>query len=448
MGSSTKTIVSAPFFSGDSVNRSLTDALGINSVDDLFASIPAEVQKTAGIDLPNGLDEWDIEEYLGTMAAKNKTWPAPKYLVGSGAYRYPTPSAIDEAIGRAEFLTSYTPYQPEISQGSLQILFEYQTLVANLMGMDISNGSIYDGATALAEAAKMGVRIQRKCTKVYASAALPNTCRRVLQTYLRHVDVTLEEIPFDPNTGELELPDFAPKSVVLLGYPNAAGCFEDIAAVREAAEDACIVSYTPDPHALIWYQAPGAIGADIAVGEGQSFGIPMSFGGPYLGMFACSQKHLRQMPGRVAGKTKDADGREGYVLTLSTREQHIRREKATSNICSNQGLLTIAFTAYAASLGWSGLQKVAKRSFERRAQLEEALREKDCTIAAGNHYNEFWVGGSNLTNLAQQAESHGVRLGIDAHKVCDSLPEGRIVCAPALGTDSSFEETLATLAAL
>ena len=427
-------ILPNPFFSGTDSDASLLSAVGASSVDQLFSSIPAEVQARASLRMGPGLDEWDITRAMQTMAERNKVWPAHRSWVGAGAYRYPAPSTVDDAIRRAEFLTSYTPYQPEISQGTLQALFEYQTIAARLMGMDISNGSVYDGPTGLAEAIKMGLRLRPKTNTVWISSALSRQCVRVIRTYLSETGVDLRELSFGAATGRVDLAPVADGDIVALGYPNALGVLEDLAEARSRNPKGIVISYTPDPHALAILREPGAFGVDIAVGEGQPFGIAISHGGPYLGILTTRKEYLRQMPGRVAGLTKDKHGKRGFVLTLSTREQHIRREKATSNICSNQGLMAVAFTVYAETLGWTGLQTMARRVYDNRVQLESVLKAKGVKLMPGTRYNECVTLDERIPAVAQTLASEGWWFGLAAECVTGAaLPSHAwLLCAPAL----------------
>ncbi len=438
-------ILPQPFFSGTSNEATLLEATGAQHINDLFSSIPAEIQQKATINLPDGLDEWEVFQELSEFAGRNNIVAPANLWAGSGAYQYPSPTVIDETIRRAELLTSYTPYQPEISQGSLQILFEFQTIVAHLMGLPIANGSIYDGPTALAEAIRMALRIKRKAKRVLISSALSTYCQEVAKTYLAELDVEIVSMPVAQDTATVDLSLLEKDDIVVLGYPNALGWFEDLQTARNKASDGLIISYTPDPHALLLMREPGSFGVDIAVGEGQPFGIALSYGGPYLGLFSCRQKYLRQMPGRVAGRTTDRDDKPGFVLTLSTREQHIRREKATSNICSNQGLLTVAFTAYAATLGSHGLTRMASRVFEHRQRMEQGLLRLGLLAAPlpGLHYNEFVVDDPRIEDISHKLAAANIQLGLAGDKVCPILsPQTRVLCAPAMAKAQDIDRIL------
>lgn len=443
-------ILPNPFFSGADTDASLLSATEARSLDELFSSIPSDVQARATLRLGPGLDEWDITRAMQSLAGRNRIWPAHRCWVGAGAYRYPSPSTVDDAIRRAEFLTSYTPYQPEISQGTLQALFEYQTIAARLLGMDISNGSVYDGPSGLAEAIKMGLRLRAKCNTVWVSSALSRECLRVVRTYLSETGVDLRELSFGAATGRVDLTPVADGDVVALGYPNALGVLEDLAEARSRNPKGIVISYTPDPHALAVLREPGSFGVDIAVAEGQPFGIAVSHGGPYLGILTTRKENLRQMPGRVAGLTKDKNGKRGFVLTLSTREQHIRREKATSNICSNQGLMAVAFTIYAETLGWSGLQAMARRVYGYRTQLENALKAKNVKLLPGTRYNEFVTLDERIPAVAQKLSDEGWWFGISADRVTGASlpPHAWLICAPALAQNADVDALVARLGEL
>src|SRR5688572_14940172 len=333
----------------------MLDAIGASSVTDLFSSIPSGLRLRARMDLPAGLGERDVVADLAALAGANAL---PVSFQGAGCYRHYVPAVVQQILSRSEFATAYTPYQPEVSQGTLQATFEFQTYVAMLLGMDVANASVYDGASALAEAVLMALRMRPDRGRVLLSSGLHPEYRQVVRTYLEgYGRGTVEEVPLaaDGTTDLDALASLLDERVAVLavGYPNFYGVIESLAAASELAHrsGALAVSATPEALALALLAAPGACGIDIAVAEGQSFGLPMAYGGPGVGLFATRSAHVRQMPGRLVGETLDDRGRRGYVLTLSTREQHIRREKATSNICTNQGLAALAVTVY---LGLAG----------------------------------------------------------------------------------------------
>ncbi|BCL63268.1 putative glycine dehydrogenase (decarboxylating) subunit 1 [Desulfomarina profundi] len=333
--------------------QEMLKAVGRKSLDELFGSIPDGCRIDGEIPLPPALDEWELKSHAAEMASMMK--PETTVLIGAGSYQHHIPETINNLMSRSEFLTAYTPYQPEMAQGTLQGIFEYQTYTARLLGMDVANASMYDGGSALAEALLMALRISRKKRTVALSAAVHPHYREVVATYLKPTDFEIVELPVleDGRTDLSGVADLDSLAVVAVQSPNFFGVIEDLEAVASVAHgvDALAVSCFSEPLAYGLLKNPGTCGIDIACGEGQSFGMNRSFGGPGLGMFGCREKFTRNMPGRLVGQTVDLDGRRGFVLTLATREQHIRREKATSNICSNQGICTLIATMYMASLG-------------------------------------------------------------------------------------------------
>jgi len=351
----------------DTDRSAMLDAMNMDSMSDLFADIPAYFHLEQGsLDLPNALSEAGIVRKFTQASEQNRHAGNTRCFLGGGTYHHFVPAVVDYIISRGEFLTAYTPYQPEISQGTLQTLFEFQTMIARLTGMDVSNASMYEAATATAEAALMARRVTRKSKVIMAGSVNPRY-RSVTQNYLSRLDGEYVEVAMDGFGTDLdaviEVID-EKTACVIVQYPDFYGSVYDLADLRAACDAAkclMVVAFS-DAIAFALIASPGDMGADIAVGSGQSLGIPMGFGGPHLGLFTCKQKYVRQMPGRVCGMTSDADGKRGFVLTLSTREQHIRREKATSNICSNQGLMCTAAATYMTLMGDEGLKTVAQRS--------------------------------------------------------------------------------------
>lgn len=399
-------------------------AIGIASVSELFQHIPQSLRERAKINLPDGLTELAVRRRLAALAAQNVSVADWSFFLGGGIYNHFIPSAVDATISRSEFATSYTPYQPEVSQGTLQALFEYQTLICQLTGMEVSNAAVYDGASAAAEAVLMARRIQPASRRrVLVSRALHPQYRAVIATYLRNlVDIELEEIPFD-GTGGTDLAALAKRindqsMCVLVGYPNFFGVIEDLAQIKSACArvGAQLVSVTTEPLALALLKPPGEFAVDIAVGEGQSLGVPMSLGGPAFGFFACQKKFVRNMPGRLVGATVDSDGRRGFVLTLATREQHIRREKATSNICTSQTLCALAATVYMSLLGKSGIRRIAEINLARAHDANRQLIGQGnlSSVFSGPFFNEFVLRGEDLPQqigrCAEEKIVPGVRL--------------------------------------
>jgi len=347
--------------------------MGLDSVDDLFQGIPAKLKLKAPLKLPAALSETETLDYFRALASRNTTRVTGKQMLsflGAGAYDHFIPTVIDTLISRAEFYTSYTPYQPEISQGTLQAIFEFQTMICELTGMDVANASLYDGSTAMAEAVLMAERVTNR-SKVAIAANVHPEYREVVDTYIRNAGITAETLVTCAETGTL-LPESLSGlgndvAAVVIQSPNFFGGIENIQAIAEATHKAgaLVVVVVAEGLSLGLLRAPGACGADIVCGEAQSFGIPPSFGGSYCGFFAVREKYQRQIPGRLVGQATDGQGRVGYVLTLATREQHIRREKATSNICTNQGLYALMVTIYLSTLGRRGVREVAEQNAQK-----------------------------------------------------------------------------------
>jgi glycine dehydrogenase subunit 1 len=337
--------------------------IGVNHIDDLFADVPAAARLTAPIaGLPHHASEMAVERHMAALAAKNVSAGSVPFFLGAGAYRHHVPASVDHLIQRGEFLTSYTPYQPEIAQGTLQVLFEFQTQVARLLGTDIANASMYDGSTACWEAVAMAGRVTKRSRAVLCRGLHPHYVSTV-QTMAKFTGDTIDyrapKLAAETDTAGLIAAIDGQTSCVVVQYPDILGRIPDLAAIAAAAhaKGALLVAVVTEPVALGLIEAPGKLGADIVVGEGQAIGVGLNFGGPYLGLFGCSEKFVRQIPGRLCGETVDAEGKRGFVLTLSTREQHIRREKATSNICTNSGLCALAFSIHMTLLGGPGRLK-------------------------------------------------------------------------------------------
>ena len=376
--------------------REMLEVVGRKSLDELFCSIPDACRFEGNIPLPEPLNEWSLTEHISEIAEAMKVDQKFRVLIGAGSYHHNIPETIRTLMSRSEFLTAYTPYQPEMAQGTLQGIFEYQTLTARLLGMDVANASIYDGASALAEALLMGLRVAKKKGRVAISSAVHPHYREVARTYLEPTCYELVELPVgaDGRTDLSGLAEIDSLAAVAIQSPNFFGVIEDLEALGQkihAAGALFITSFT-EPLAYGLTRNPGVCGADIVCGEGQSFGMPRSFGGAALGMFACRDEFVRNMPGRLVGETKDLDGKRGFVLTLSTREQHIRREKATSNICSNQGICTQIAASYMASLGGSGLRELARLNYDKAEYFKALLKEKGARIVfEAPTFNEFVV---------------------------------------------------------
>jgi glycine dehydrogenase subunit 1 len=378
----------------DADRAEMLDVVGAPSIDALFADVPAAARLSGPVDLPPHAGELEVERALGRLAARNRPAGAGPFFCGAGAYRHHVPASVDHIIQRSEFLTSYTPYQPEIAQGTLQTLFEFQTQVSALTGLPVANASLYDGSTACAEAVMMAARVTRRSKAVLSGGLHPHYAE-ACWTLAHSAGVTTERLPaaVDAEAAVIAAID-ADTACVVVQTPNLFGTVTDVSAIAEAAHaaGALLVVVTTEAIAFGLLKSPGEMGADIAVAEGQSIGNTLNFGGPYVGLFACREAHVRQMPGRLCGETLDAEGRRGFVLTLSTREQHIRREKATSNICTNSGLCALAFTIHMTLLGEVGLRRLAEINHARARSLRAALAAvPGVEVLTPRFFNEFAV---------------------------------------------------------
>jgi glycine dehydrogenase subunit 1 len=370
--------------------RDMLAAVGAASIDELFADVPPAARRAGLVDLPLAQGEIEVERALSRMAAKNVAAGAVPFFIGAGAYRHHVPAAVDHLIQRGEFLTSYTPYQPELAQGTLQALFEFQTQVALLTGMEVANASLYDGATACAEAVAMAHRLTRRGTAVLSGGLHPHY-REVCETYAQFSGLKLRAL--DPVPGAVENIEIDNDTAcVVVQNPDFFGSLHDWSALaaRCHQQGALLVAVVTEIVSLGAVKPPGEMGADIVAAEGQAIGNALNFGGPYVGLFASREQFVRQMPGRLAGQTTDVDGRRGWVLTLSTREQHIRREKATSNICTNSGLCALAFTIHLALLGEAGLAGLARLNHAAAANLADRLSAvPGVSLVNDAFFNEF-----------------------------------------------------------
>jgi len=368
--------------------------IGAASIDELFADVPQAARRADLFDLPLHAGELEVERELSALAAMNRAAGAGPFFCGAGAYRHHVPASVDHIIQRSEFLTSYTPYQPEIAQGTLQVLFEFQTQVAALTGLEVANASMYDGSTACAEAVMMAQRVTRREKAVLCGGLHPHYAATT-QTiaHAEGMEIVRQPAAIDPEDAVIAAIDHETACVVVQ-TPNVFGVATDVTKIAEAAHAAGALLIVVTTEALSYglLKSPGEMGADIAVAEGQSIGNGLNFGGPYVGLFACREKYVRVMPGRLAGETVDAEGRRGFVLTLSTREQHIRREKATSNICTNSGLCALAFSIHLTLLGEKGLRQLAAVNHGRARELKEALGAvPGVEVLTPRFFNEFAV---------------------------------------------------------
>lgn len=406
--------------------RQMLAVLGASSVDDLFASLPDGVRLGRPLDLPPPLAESEVRDLLAGLAAQNRPAGDLTCFAGGGAYDHYVPAAVRHLAFRSEFATSYTPYQPELSQGVLAALFEYQTMVCELAGMEVANASLYDGASALVEAVNLAAGATRR-TRVVVSEAVNPTWRQVLATFGAGPGYEIVTAPAP--AGVTELPDLEGAACAVVAQPNFFGAVEDLAAAagRAHAAGALLVACL-DPLSAGVLEAPGALGADVVVGEGQSLGNALNYGGPYLGLFATRREHVRRVPGRIVGATVDVEGRPGFVLTLQAREQHIRREKATSNICTNQTLMAVAATVYLAWLGPRGLVELGEACLARSHHAAELLSSvPGCSLAFGApFFKEFALrvpGDASRLAAALAARGHlvGPALGRHYPRMADCL---------------------------
>ena len=394
--------------------------IGVGSIDELFASVPQSVRLEELPNLPLHQGELAVERELSALAVRNTHASSVPFFVGAGAYKHHVPASVDHLIQRSEFLTSYTPYQPEIAQGTLQYLFEFQTQVALLTGMEVANASMYDGSTACGEAVLMAHRLTRRKRAVITGSLHPHYTA-VIKTLSRWSNAEVIAMPLGPGIADVAAQIDDETSCVVVQFPDVFGAVEDLSALANAAHDkgALLIVAVTEIVALGALRAPGAMGADIVVGEGQSLGNGLNFGGPYVGLFATKQEFVRQMPGRICGETVDAEGRRGYVLTLSTREQHIRRERATSNICTNSGLCALAFTIHLSLLGEAGLRRLAALNNAAAVELADALCEiRGVELVTPTFFNEFTIRiPGNAATVIEALAGRGVLGGVPVSRI-------------------------------
>jgi glycine dehydrogenase subunit 1 len=430
--------------------QSMLARIGVRSMDDLYRDVPLKARRDKPVDLPSHQGELEVERAIGAMAAKNLgTAKAPSFL-GAGAYRHHVPAAVDHLIQRGEFLTSYTPYQPEVTQGTLEYLFEFQTQVALLTGMDVANASMYDGGTACAEAVMMANRVTRRAKAVLSGALHPHYAE-ITRTHAHFLGFRVEQPPADPE-GKEDLTTLVDgeTSCVVVQNPSAFGHIHDLSALAAACHKAgaLLVVAVTEVVSLGAIEPPGAMGADIVVAEGQALGNALGFGGPYVGLFATREKFLRQMPGRLVGETKDVDGRRGWVLTLSTREQHIRREKATSNICTNSGLCALAFTIHLTLLGEAGFQRLAALNHAAACLLVDKLAKlPGVSVLNQSFFNEFTLKlPKPAAPVVEALAKRGILGGVPASRLWPTekpLENLLLVAATEVNTEQDMD-TLAT----
>jgi len=428
--------------------QEMLQAIGAGGIEDLFDEIPGELRNSKLTTVPDALNEMQVTRLMMERAEQDG-----RYInfIGAGAYEHHIPAAVWQLVSRGEFYSAYTPYQAEASQGTLQVVYEFQSMIARLTGMDAANASLYDGASALAEAVLMAVRADRKSHKVLLPSTVHPVYRKVVHAIVSNQQIELIDVPYDAATGIINIDsldqfagdDFA---ALVIPQPNFFGQLEDVNALTDWAHANNMLAIgLVNPVSLGLLAAPGSWGADgvdITVGEGQPFGAPLSSGGPYVGFMACKEKYLRQMPGRIIGRTEDLDGKPGFTLTLQAREQHIRRSKATSNICTNQGLLATAATIHMALLGNEGLKRVAAECHANTNQLVELLTTIDGVdrVFSGPLYHEAVLRLSvPVADVIRELETQGILAGYDLSKRYPELGETLLVCATETRTKEDME---------
>ncbi|MBY0306912.1 MAG: aminomethyl-transferring glycine dehydrogenase subunit GcvPA, partial [Sphingomonas sp.] len=438
----------------DSDRQAMLATIGAASIDDLFIDVPESARLDGPIhDLPMHASEMAVERHMSALARKNLVAGQVPFFLGCGAYRHHVPASVDHLIQRGEFLTAYTPYQPEIAQGTLQMLFEFQSQVARLLGTDVANASMYDGSTACWEAIGMARRITKRGKAILSSGLHPHyvSVAKTMAKYTGDVlETSLPTLTAKPDIDALIAAIDGETSCVVVQYPDILGRIADLQPLADAchAKKALLIAVVTEPVALGAIKSPGEMDADIVVGEGQSIGVGLQFGGPYVGLFGCKEKYLRQMPGRLCGETVDANGKRGFVLTLSTREQHIRREKATSNICTNSGLCALAFTVHMTLLGEAGLRKLAGVNHALAVAAADRLAKvPGVTVVNNSFFNEFTLvlpkeARPIVRTLADRQILAGVSLGRLYPGVAE-LDHGLVVAVTETTTTDDIE-TLAT----
>ncbi|MEN6458100.1 MAG: aminomethyl-transferring glycine dehydrogenase subunit GcvPA [Thermoguttaceae bacterium] len=440
-----------PYFPNTEADRrAMLAAIGAKSTDELFAMIPPELRLGRDLCVQPGLGELELTAHLNELAAQNTPAAATASFLGAGSYDHFIPAVVDTISSRSEFYTAYTPYQAEASQGTLQAIFEYQTLTAQLTGMDVSNASLYDGGSAVAEAVLMAMHATGRTRVVTAESVHPEY-RQVLGTYLANLGV--EVVTLETPDGAISVAELAAAvndqtACVLVQHPNFFGCLEDVERAAEIAKKAgALFVVSVDPISLGLLKRPGDYGADIVVAEGQSLGNPMAFGGPYLGIMACREEHLRRMPGRLVGQTVDRDGRRCWVLTLQTREQHIRREKATSNICSNEGLYALRATVYLSLMGPAGMRSVAELCLQKAHYAAERLAGVPSLGLAFDRptFKEFVVRvqGRSVDDLIEKARKQNVFAGVPLGRWYPKLSDCLLVAVTEKRTKEEIDRLVA-----
>jgi glycine dehydrogenase subunit 1 len=423
--------------------EAMLQAIGAPSIDSLFTSIPEDLRWKGPLDIPSALDEIALKRHLEELSGQNQVGLS---FLGAGCYPHPAPTAVDPLLSRGEFFTAYTPYQPEISQGTLQAVFEFQTMVARLYGMEIANASMYDGSSSVAEGALLALRVTGRKKVLCAKTLLPDW-REVLAAHLSVFPDALHDVAYEADSGRLDLASLEGQlssevACVVVSYPNSLGVIESLGAIAEKvhAAGALLVVAVPEPISLGILKSPGSLGADVVAGEGQGFGIAPTFGGPWPGLFAAKKSFLRDIPGRLCGETVDADGQRGYVLTLSTREQHIRRARATSNICTNQGLFALAATIFMSLMGKQGLKRLASLNASRATYARKTLAAAGFPqLFSGPVFNEFVVRVEGAQEVARRLAEQGIYPGLPLRNLYPEAPDGLLVCVTETHTTQDID---------
>ncbi|MEM9837741.1 MAG: aminomethyl-transferring glycine dehydrogenase subunit GcvPA [Pseudomonadota bacterium] len=434
----------------DGERQEMLAKVGVQTIDELFSDVPTDALNPK-LDLPNHQSEFEVDRQMRAWSQKNHSGADGPFFAGAGAYRHHVPATVDHIIQRSEFLTAYTPYQPEIAQGTLQYLFEFQTQVAALTGLDVANASMYDGSTATAEAALMARRITKRHKVIMAGGLHPHYAE-VVRTNEELIGDQVVQAPATPGAGAIIDMIDDETSCVIVQSPDVFGFLRDLTAISEKAHahGALLVAVVTEAVSFGLLRSPGSQGADIVVAEGQSIGNALNFGGPYVGLFAARQKHVRHMPGRLCGETTDADGRRGFVLTLSTREQHIRRDKATSNICTNSGLCALAFTVHMSLMGGHGLRQVATLSHENAVKTADALAAiPGVEVLNDSFFNEFTVKlPQNAEQVTEKLAEQGIIAGVPGSRLWPGREETEnllIVAATELTRDADIDALASAL---
>ncbi len=427
-------------------------AIGVGTIDDLFVPIPEAVRFAGELDIPARMDQITLTRHYARLAKKNAHADDYPCFLGAGVYDHYVPPTVGAITGRSEFYTSYTPYQPEVSQGVLQSIFEFQTLLCNLFSMDVANASMYDAATALAEAAIMAGELTGRKRLVIPDTIHP-IHRQVLETYVRHMNLTVDLIPSQNGAGDADALLAAisdQTAAVIIQHPNFFGALEDVAALSQTAHDkGALFVVSVDPISLGLLTPPGEYDADIVVGEGQSLGCPMGFGGPLLGLFACKTKFLRRLPGRIVGQTTDADGKRAFVMTLRTREQDIRRERATSNICTNEALYALAASVYMATMGKQGMRQVAELCLQKSHYAANEIAKLDGYALAfpdKSFFKEFVVKTPiDPTIINEKLMAQGIIGGLALTEHYPTMGNAMLVCVTEQRTREEIDAFVAAL---